>query len=228
MASRHALVRAAILLLVIAVAGCGKTHGGGDGNDPAKTTKAGPDLLPPLEDTCTIVLEAEDGEVEAPFRVEVFVATRHAKGLQRASGGKCVGIPDGVNPKDPKVKAPYKGRLALTFTVPQDGKYYIFPRAWWYDQCGNSFIMKVDDGVELDVSTPVTKATEKTWEWIKLPGRRTVKRAGATIRLPRAFKLKKGKHTLTFLNREDGPKLDQVYITDDPEDSPKGLMKKTE
>ena len=66
----------------------------------------------------------------------------------------------------------------------------------------------------------VTDQTFDVWLWHKF------NTEDPQVKTPRAFKLKKGEHTLVFTNREDNSKLDQIYITDNPDDRPAGIMEK--
>jgi hypothetical protein len=203
-------LRAAFFVLALAPAGCGDTEGtagqGGEG---------GNDLLPALDQGVRIVLEAEDSdEIEPAMVKETLPAPRPGtQSIHKASGGKCVSVPKDAN-KERKENP--VGKVTLKFEIPKDGTYYIYPRTWWKDGCGNSFGMSVDGGEPISV----TDSTYEAWHWIRLSRRGSA--------LPRPFKLKKGKHTLTFVNREDHARLDQVYITDDPYDRPEGVMKKLE
>jgi len=208
-------VRVCVLLALICPVGCGENGGQqtGKGADPI-------DLLPALDEGVRLVLEAETGKAEPAMAVAGFEPYRHeVKGMQRASGGKCVVVPKDANreckatPENPKGKPPV-GKLTLDFTVPEDGTYYIYPRTWWRESCWNSFHLSVDGAKPL----VVTDTTYKVWHWVMLM-------ADGGNNTPRPFRLKKGKHELVFMNREDDVKLDQVYITDDPDDRPAGIMK---
>ena len=226
---RNIVLRACVALLA-AAAGCGKETDAGKQAAPAAQASRPGTLLPPLGEGARVVLEAEAGTVVSPMVVVPFEPYRHPRlGVQVASGGECVSIPDGVNPKDAKETA-LEGRVTLEFTVPKDGKYYIYPRAWWLDQCGNSFGMLIDgrNPTARPESTAALRplivggdTTLEVWHWIKLMPDDVKSNA------PRAFTLTRGRHTVTFTNREDGPKLDQIYITDDPDDRPAGIVKMT-
>ncbi|MFH1730217.1 MAG: hypothetical protein ABIF82_01020 [Planctomycetota bacterium] len=192
------------LLLLTALAGCGEDR-------PPEAR-----LLPPVDDAVIIVLEAEGGTFEPAMTVEDFAECTHPEaGLQEASGGRCIAVPKDANKAD---KDNPKGRLVLKFTVPKDGTYYVHPRVWWKDGCGNTLGMAVDNSAPL----LVTDSTYEVWHWVKLNPDDFKSTA------PRPFKLKKGAHTITFSNREDDVKLDQVYITNDPDDRPAGVMRTPE
>ena len=102
-------------------------------------------LLPVVDQGVSIVIEAESGAVEPAMVVEEYKSTSTSKSSShRASGGKCVSVPKAANAACKDGKKQPKGKVTLTFTVPKDGKYYIYPRCWWADQCGNSFGMLID------------------------------------------------------------------------------------
>ncbi len=60
--------------------------------------------------------------------------------------------------------------------------------------------MRIDDGAPFLFGE---NATYRVWHWVKYP----VSRMSAPLRL------KQGRHTLLFKNREDGVRLDQVILS---------------
>ncbi len=186
-----------VSLLIACLAGCGNDAGSG-GNGSGSVARL---LKGPVQNSVRIVLEAEAAlAVEPDMAVEDFPPCTHlVAGVQSASGGRCVTVPKDANKNR---KEDPRGKLALRFSVPKEGVYYIHPRAWWKDGCSNSFGMAVDGAKPL----LVTDATYEVWHWIKLlpddpkSGQNT-----------RGFKLSAGEHILVFTNREDNVKLDQVY-----------------
>lgn len=203
------LAYAGLLLIMLSTTGCDDTRGNSPGRTAGKKS-----LLPPLGSSFEIVLEAEDGEFEPDMVVEEIRPRTGVIG--RASGGKCIAVPPDTN-VGRKKKYP-EGKVVLKFSVPRDGKYYIFPRVWWFDQCGNSLGMIVDQRPERIFAD----TTYKSWLWHKFQPK------DAFSNDPRAFTLKKGEHTLTFKNAEDHVRLDQIYITDRPDNRPIGIMKNPE
>lgn len=139
-----------------------------------------------------ICFEAESFKsIEAPM---VLVTN----GVEGASGTAYLAIPEGAgNP--PKVTA---GKASYAFEVPADGNYTLWARVWWPDECGNSFTVVMD---ELPGVVFGEDATYKAWHWVKYPVARTTP----------PFKLSKGKHTITFHNREDGACIDQILLSAD-------------
>lgn len=118
-------------------------------------------------------------------------------GIEGASG-TYLEIPEGAgNP--PKVTA---GKAVFSFEVPEDVQFTLWCRVWWEGECSNSFTVTVDDQPGFLFGE---NATYKVWHWVKYP----VSRTTAPIRLT------KGRHTLTFHNREDGVRLDQVLLSAD-------------
>ena len=120
-----------------------------------------------------------------------------SNGVEGASG-PYLEIPEGAgNP--PKVTA---GKAVFTVDIPADAEYTLWARVYWDDECGNSFTVAVDDQPGFLFGED---ATCKVWHWVKYPVSRTAK----------PIRLAKGKHTLAFLNREDGVCLDQVLLSAD-------------
>ena len=138
-----------------------------------------------------ICIEAETAEqCEAPMAVV-------SNGIAGASG-LYIEIPEGAgNP--PKVEA---GKAAFPLEIPEDGLFTLWCRVWWEGECSNSFNVTVDDQPAFLFGED---ATYKAWHWVRYP----LSRTSAPLRLA------KGKHTLTFNNREDGVRLDQVLLSAD-------------
>ena len=114
------------------------------------------------------------------------------------ASGAYLEIPEGAgNP--PKRDA---GKAVFTVDIPEDGLYTLWCRVWWEGECSNSFTIGFDDQPPFLFGED---ATYKAWHWVKYPVSRTV-----PLR-----KLAKGQHTLTFKNREDGVRLDQVLLSAD-------------
>jgi len=138
-----------------------------------------------------ICFEAESsGHLEAPMAAV-------SNGIAGASGAY-LEIPEGAgNP--PKLNA---GKAAFTLDVPADGAFTLWCRVWWEGECSNSFTVTADDQPAFLFGED---ATYKSWHWVKYPVSRTVA----------PLKLTKGRHTLTFHNREDGVRLDQILLSAD-------------
>jgi hypothetical protein len=217
----HPALRTATVAVALLAFGCG------DGTGRAADKGGKNKLLPLLDEGISIVVEAESGVVEPSMVVEEVKPDTGLKG-QEASGGRCVSVPKGANKACKKAKEDPKGKVTVTFTVPKAGTYYIYPRCWWFDQCGNSFGMLIDGknplarrgSAKARKPMTVTGTAYKAWNWIKF------KALDNASTKARAFKLSKGKHTMTFTNREDDAKIDQIYITDDSTDVPQGVAGK--
>lgn len=124
----------------------------------------------------------------------------------KAAGGHCVQIPlrrpHGVEEMAPSDD----GNVTFKINVPQAGKYRLFARVHWYDSCGNSFFVFVDN---MDAPAPpaITDPSHQKWHWVGM-------RAASGDRW---YTLTKGYHLIRFQNREDGAKLDQLLLTTAPE-----------
>lgn len=138
-----------------------------------------------------ICFEAETAEsCEAPMAVV-------SNGIAGASGAY-LEIPEGAgNP--PKVEC---GKAVFSVEIPEEDVFTLWCRVRWEGECSNSFNVTLDDQPAFLFGE---NATYKTWHWVKYP----VSRTSAPI------KLAKGKHVLTFHNREDGVCLDQVLLSAD-------------
>ena len=135
-------------------------------------------------------------EAEAAQSLEAPVAAV-SNGVAGASG-TYLEIPEGAgNP--PKRDA---GKAVFKLDIPEDGLYTLWCRVWWEGECSNSFTVGFDDQPAFLFGED---ATYKAWHWVKYPVSRTVPHV----------KLAKGPHTLTFKNREDGVRLDQVLLSAD-------------
>ncbi len=120
-----------------------------------------------------------------------------SNGVAGASGAY-LEIPEGAgNP--PKLDA---GKACFTVDIPADAAYTLWCRVWWEGECSNSFRVGVDDQPAFLLGED---ATYKSWHWVKYPVSRTTP----------PLRLTQGKHTLTFHNREDGVRLDQVLLSAD-------------
>ena len=123
-----------------------------------------------------------------------------------ASGDAYLEVPLGVG-KPPKVTA---GHATLEIDVPEAGAYYFWLRAYWEGECSNSIQVQVDDRPAFLIGED---ATYRAWHWVKYP----------VSRLAAAPRLTKGRHTLVFIHREDGVRLDQLVLTTDARFVPVGI-----
>lgn len=115
------------------------------------------------------------------------------------------------NPTERKVLKGKPGALpgkgSYVFDAPRDDTYYVNLRAKWYDDCGNSVWVKVDDSPWFELEDQNGQIGEKNykWAWHQLYVRGH----------PKGFELKKGQHALWMDTREDGPRLDQWVVSTD-------------
>jgi hypothetical protein len=146
----------------------------------------------------TICFEAESAEsIVPPMQISKIEATSEK---DKVSGGSVLEIPQGSG----EGKA-VGGSAAFTVTIPADGRYVFWARVWWADSCGNTFSVKIGD---FPPFTFGNNGTYQAWHWMK-----------SNVRL----ELKKGKTSLSILNREDGIKIDQILLTSDLDFVPVGI-----
>ncbi len=173
-------------------------------NDTSTATDAAPvfpaKIVLECEEPTTIDAKTKDGKVEVLHIHEISDGTT-VKYLEVDNG-----FIDRCNLGDDK-KEPAKlpGRASYVFDAPRKDAYYVYLRAKWRDNCGNSVWVKIDDGTWFNLEDEAGLVSEKNYAWDWHP----LWVGGA----PKAFELSKGPHTLWFNVREDGPKLDQWVIS---------------
>lgn len=119
-----------------------------------------------------------------------------------ASNGKYVTVKEGLNSTD---AAPgEEGLITIPFKVMNNGKFYIYFRLNCATYDDDSFWIKVDDG---SFESYNGLFTDGAWQWVSMLN----------------AELLTGSHTLTIGYREDGAKLDKVYITNSLLEVPTGL-----
>lgn len=190
------LAGALALLLVLALGGC-PDDGGQAPNQPAGTPAAGGNGKnggPTIDwpERLEIVLEAEDAALTAPMQLV-------PEPPAGAGGGQAVYVPDRGSGPDVSAHAEDEGDGTLTFTVAEAGDYYIWARAYFPDECADSFNLYLDGREEKIV---VINSTHNTWKWTE-------------VARHRAFTLAAGEHQLIFSNREDGALIDRFLLTTD-------------
>jgi hypothetical protein len=159
-------------------------------------------LLPTLLSAAPgrVVFEAETA-IETELPMFVVGADRVPAGsvfVEGASGGQYLEIPENAgNP--PKLE---KGFARFEIDVPADGEYTLWARVWWEGECSNSFMVQIDENAPFLLGE---NATYHAWVWVKYP----------VARMMRPITLKQGRHAVTFKNREDGVRLDQIVLSPD-------------
>ena len=137
---------------------------------------------------CRIIVQlAEATTISHPFKVVESPL---------AANGKSVAVPPGAG------ESP--GILKASFEVPESRKYSVWVRVYWgtdkEEACSNSVLLGIDDADPVTVTDNVFNS----WHWLEVrtpgPGNDGVW-------------LKKGRHAVRLLNREDGIELDQALIT---------------
>ncbi|HRU05096.1 MAG TPA: hypothetical protein P5137_04890 [Candidatus Brocadiia bacterium] len=172
--------------------------------------------------TVKIILEAENGKIEAPMAVFTDATPPPGvNGPKGASGGKYAETPEpvDVDPETGKRKENIGGSTALNFTAPQTGDYYIWLRVWWRHKCANSFEAGLDGMPGLKPGSKphqITDNTVESWRWLAV---------GPNVFQPAPIRLEKGEHTLKITTREDGSVLDQALVVNDPDYVPSGIEK---
>jgi len=160
-----------------------------------------------------VCFEAESAEaIAAPMQASKAGRPKPGGSWQPArgaSGDSYVEIPQGKgNP--PEVTT---GQATWTIELPESGTYYLWCRVWWGDECSNSLTVQIDDAPPFTFGQD---STYKSWHWVKSPPRL------------KQLKLKEGTHTLTIKNREDGVRIDQIFLTNDRGTIPVGIERVTQ
>lgn len=152
------------------------------------------------------------GKTSAASFVYMVIETENAEAIEppmvrgrapdsECSGGEYIEIPV----QEPRGADKVNGRAVVPFEITTPGAYFLHARCWWYDGCGNSFRVAINDGP----NSILTSSTEQRWHWVKLGGE--------------PFLLLAGQHILIISNSEDGARLDQVVLTNDPDYVPQGI-----
>ncbi len=153
-----------------------------------------------------ILLEAEDARIEAPMVIVDDDVIPDESEIHHASKARYVNLPDKVGKGED-----VGGKIIFRLEVEKPGKYLLWARVNWLDNCGNSFNVAMDNGPAIMLGD---YGTTECWQWINIRGK------------DGRFRLSKGKHTLEFRNREDGASLDQILLTTnlDEQAPPQGIL----
>jgi len=184
----------ACLLLVLVVAGCRARHTQASAAVPPRP--AGPaDLAPAGAAPVTGITVTAHGlllhAAAATNRTPPFIC----RDDPASAGGLCVEVPPGAGYAE--------GSFSLSCDVDQAGPYTLWLRAFWgsdgEDACSNSIYVQLDSQPRILVQD----ATYRAWHWVR-------------ARFPGAregwVQIAAGTHRLQFASREDGIKIDQIYL----------------
>ncbi|MCK5804566.1 MAG: hypothetical protein KAI66_17145 [Lentisphaeria bacterium] len=141
-------------------------------------------------------------EAEMANRVEpVFEIREDAE----CSGGRALVIRQGSG--GGQARPGQNGTAHFAIDIPKTARYRAWLRTRWLDGCSNSTLLVPPNGARLTITDTVFKK----WHWVCSP----------------VFRLEKGVQTLFLQNREDGVGIDQILLTSEPIQPPKGHMKAT-
>jgi len=109
-----------------------------------------------------------------------------------ASNNTYVTIKAGTN-NTTEVSADSANFINIDFTTRSDTTFYVYARVYCTTLKSDSYWFKMDDGT----FEFVNGLPKSLWTWARI----------------KSYHLKKGKHTLTIANGEEGARLDKIYIT---------------
>ena len=141
-------------------------------------------------------------EAETPKTVVSPLKKVTGKGAV-VSGGGYLEIPWDEN------KSKGIGEANYSFNAKKAGVYYVWARTFWANGCGNSISVAINGGEPRILGED---GLYDSWHWVG--GRAKVS-------------LKAGANTLKLLNRETGVRVDQFFLTQDPNYVPTGIRKIT-
>lgn len=121
--------------------------------------------------------------------------------FEGASDGKCLYIALGDGATDET-----KGRWEMTVEVPEAKTVDVWLRCYWTGTCANSVTLEVPGFEPFIIGED---GTYNEWHWVKGP------------QLP----LDAGSHTITFVQREDDVRFDQVFLSSNSRVKPVGIEK---
>ncbi|MBT3378119.1 MAG: hypothetical protein HN742_33685 [Lentisphaerae bacterium] len=139
-------------------------------------------------------------EAELANRLEPVMEI-HEEG--RCSGGRAVVIRQGAGAGQSSTGA--NGTALYSVPIPASGRYDVWLRARWLDECSNSILLLPPGGT----LCTVTDHTFGNWHWVR----------GC------APHLEAGNHTFMLRNREDGVAVDQFLILSAGQKPPRGVVR---
>lgn len=208
----------AVLVVIVLVTGAvvlGRSTPPDNGPSKPPPTKVDPpkinqSLLPPV----VLTIECEDYKeiADKAGEIELIKTASQSEGkvikFLMVAGDeefKKSGLKD--NFKEEKLAGTLPGKVVYEFEAPRDDTYYLNLRAQWFDTCGNSVWVKIDDGKFAFVEDEDGKIGDKNYQWAW--------HQFVATGQPIPYVLKKGKHTLTMSLREHGMLLDKWIVTTD-------------
>lgn len=164
-----------------------------------------------------LTIPAQDSEshwLETEFKANMTPPMQSAFDLS-ASSGKYIWVPNGAG---------VRGSAVYNFTVAQAGKYMIWGRTIAPNGSDDSFYIEIDETGNKVWSVTVGE----TWIWNKVT--HAVRNIGVDkVTFEQVtFDLTAGTHQLKIKQREDGPKIDKILITNDFSYIPTGIGEKAE
>ena len=144
--------------------------------------------------------EAEGADLFVPI-MDVF-EDKTASGGEYISAGQAAGGREA-------------GKAEYNINILGPGEYTIWGRVIALDTAKDSFHVTIDDAKSpqaADVDKIWDTGQHETWEWAKVNWRE---------QNPLTFKLTRGEHTLIIWSREGDTRLDCIYMSTDPNATPK-------
>ena len=206
-----ALAVVVVLVVGVVVAGRSSATPGENKAPPAALPPTGPRVQTPVK----VVLECENPNALEDKAPNGTVMLR--KGT--ITLGQPLGYlecPEGViddaglaelKLKNNEVGGLLPGKAFYDFTLPRDADGYLFLRAQWMDDCGDSLFVRVDQGPYEKLEDTEGKVSDKVYRWTW----HTLREMGE----PKPIRLKAGPHRLELAIREDGPKFDKFLLSTD-------------
>ena len=156
-----------------------------------------------------ICFDAEDStSLQGPMRV-IKLKAKPEKRRGQVSGddfGAFVEVP--WTEETRKKNAP-KGMAVYKINVDVTATYYLWARTYWIHNCGNSIAVAFDDRPQKVLGQD---SVYGRWHWVPKPVK---------------FKLAVGEHCLRLIGREPGVRIDQFYLSSDPDYVPQRIRKVT-
>jgi hypothetical protein len=163
--------------------------------EPIKSAARGANVTElEIHDAGGVYFEAESGQIMPAFEIADDAA---------ASGGKYVWMPG----EPGRGGGSALGNVTWKVNLAPRGVFYLWGRAMAPTPEDDSFFVRVlRDGHDVMASTTWSIGTHAQWEW---------------VRLPQAMSLPLGESQLQLRVREDGAKIDRLFLTRDPNEVPK-------